>query len=221
MRRSALLRPPAATSRRNRLAGIVAAALTVAVLAGCGGGDDSRAVRAGTDGRTSSSAGPRSTATGAGGSAATCTLTAPATTASTTPATDPTALLTDLQASVHDGCDRVVFTFRDGSPPGYDVSYRPGPFHKGESDEPLDVQGGAYLVVRFDKASGIDMTSPMGSPTYTGSRTMTNLGLTHAVEVVNSEDFEGVMTWVIGLDAQRPFTVSTLSSPPRVVVDVS
>jgi hypothetical protein len=39
--------------------------------------------------------------------------------------------------------------------------------------------------------------------------------------VVNSEDFEGVMAWVIGLDAQRPFTVTTLSSPPRVVVDVS
>jgi hypothetical protein len=206
---------------RSRAAGIVVATLVVAVLAGCGGGDDSKAVDAGSSGSTASTQPASTVPTAAGGQGATCTLSGAGTAPRTATATDPTALLTDLQASVHDGCDRVVFQFRDGAPPGYDVSYRAGPFNKGESNEPLDVQGAAYLVVRLDKASGVDQSSPTATPTYTGSRTMTNLGLGHAVEVVNSEDFEGVMTWVIGLDAPRPFTVTTLSSPPRVVVDVS
>jgi hypothetical protein len=215
MRRSVMPRP----GRNAGIAGILAAALVVVVLAGCGGGD-SKAVSTDKASGTSSAPAPASTPA-AGTASVTCTLPGAGTAAQSTAATEPTALLTDLKASMNDGCDRVVFQFRDGSAPGYDVSYKPGPFNKGQSNEPLDVQGSAYLVVRFDKASGVDMTSPMGSPTYTGSRAMTNLGLTHAVEVTNAEDFEGIMTWVIGLDAQRPFKVTTLSSPPRVVVDVS
>jgi hypothetical protein len=214
MRRSVKPRP----GRKSSVAGILAAALAVAVLAGCGGGGDSKAVS--TDKSTGTSSTPASTAPAAGAST-TCTVAGAGTAAQSTPATEPTALLTDLRTAVNDGCDRVVFQFRDGSPPGYDVSYKPGPFNKGESNEPLEVQGSAYLVIRFDKASGVDTTSPMGTQTYTGPRALTNLGLTHAVEVTNAEDFEGVMTWVIGLDAQRPFKVTTLSSPPRVVVDVS
>jgi hypothetical protein len=143
------------------------------------------------------------------------------TAARTAPASTSTSLLTAVQTAVHDGCDRIVFAFRDGAPPGYEVGYKPGPFTKGESEEPLEVQGAAYLVVRLDKASGLDQSSPMGTATYTGPRVLTGLGLTHAAEVVNAEDFEGVMTWVVGLDSQRPFTVTTLNSPPRVVVDVS
>jgi hypothetical protein len=215
MRRSVMPR----AGRNTGIAGILAAALVVVVLAGCGGGDDSKAVS--TDKGNGTTSAPAPSTAAAGGSASTCTLAGAGTATQSSPATEPTALLTDLHTSVNDGCDRVVFQFRDGSPPGYDVSYKPGPFNKGQSNEPLEVQGSAYLVVRFDKASGVDMTSPMGSPTYTGSRAMTNLGLTHAVEVTNAEDFEGIMTWVIGLDAQRPFKVTTLSSPPRVVVDVS
>jgi hypothetical protein len=217
MRRSVMPRP----GRNTSVAGILAATLVVAVLAGCGGGDDSKAVSTDKGSGTGSTSAPASTTPAAAGASGTCTLAGASTATQSTPATEPTALLTDVRASVNEGCDRVVFQFRDASPPGYDVSYRPGPFNKGESNEPLDVEGSAYLVVRFDKASGADMTSPTATPTYTGSRAMTNLGLTHAVEVTNAEDFEGIMTWVIGLDAQRPFKVTTLSSPPRVVVDVS
>jgi hypothetical protein len=205
MRRAVMPRP----GRNTSIAGIVAATLVVAAVS--------------TDkASTTSVPAPASTVPTAGsGGASTCTLAGGGTATQSTPATDPTALLTGVTPSVHEGCDRVVFQFRDGAAPGYDVSYKPGPFNKGESNEPLEVQGAAYLVVRLDKASGVDQSSPMATPTYTGSRAMTNLGLTHAVEVANAEDFEGIMTWVIGLDAQRPFTVTTLSSPPRVVVDVS
>jgi len=206
---------------RPRVGAVVVAFLVVAAASACGGGDDSRAVDSKQSGPAPTATAPSSTSAGSGSPSSTCSLAGAATGTQSTPATGPTSLLTAVRAAVHDGCDRVVFEFRDGAPPGYQVSYQPGPFHKGESDEPLDVQGAAYLVVRFDHASGVDMSSPTANPTYTGPRLLTGLGLGHAVEIVNSEDFEGILTWVIGLDGRRPFTVTTLSSPPRVVVDVS
>jgi hypothetical protein len=213
MRRSATLRP--------RVAALGVAALVAgAALTGCGG-DDSRAVDAADSGATTSSTTASPTTSTPGGTATTCSLPGAATTAPSTPSTGTVSLLTAVRTAVHDGCDRIVFEFRDGPPPGYQVEYRPGPFNRGESNEPLEVQGSAYLLVRLDKASGADQSSPTASPTYTGPRALTDLGLHHAVEVVNAEDFEGILTWVIGLDSQRPFTVTTLSSPPRVVVDVS
>ena len=35
------------------------------------------------------------------------------------------------------------------------------------------------------------------------------------------DDFEAAMTWVIGLDGQRAFTVQVLQEPLRVVVDIA
>jgi hypothetical protein len=210
MRRSAVIRLGAVV--------VVVGALTAA----CGGGGgDSKAVDAGSA-RTTTTTGA-SAPTGATGSASgagtTCRLAAGGPTS--TPASTSVALLTDLRAAVHEGCDRIVFQFRDGAVPGYSVEYKAGPFNKGESDEALEVQGHNYLVIRFDKAAGADLASPNALPTYTGPRSITNTGLTHVVEVVNSEDFEGILTWVVGLDSQRSFTVNTLSSPPRVVIDLS
>jgi hypothetical protein len=37
---------------------------------------------------------------------------------------------------------------------------------------------------------------------------------------VRTGDFEGVLTWVIGLDQQRPFSVFRLSNPSRVYIDI-
>jgi hypothetical protein len=40
------------------------------------------------------------------------------------------------------------------------------------------------------------------------------------VEVVQAGDFEGVVTWVAGVSTDAGFKVSTLESPPRLVIDV-
>ncbi len=34
------------------------------------------------------------------------------------------------------------------------------------------------------------------------------------------EDFEAVMRWLVGVDRERPFVVTTLSAPARIVIDV-
>ena len=43
-------------------------------------------------------------------------------------------------------------------------------------------------------------------PTYTERERITATGTNHVTEVVETGDFEAVVTWVIGLDTKRPFT---------------
>ena len=108
-----------------------------------------------------------------------------------------------------------------GRPPGTRSSTSPDPSTRANRTNRSRCRGAPTSSSASTRRPASTCPSPTANPTYTGPRTLTDLGLAHAVEVVNSEDFEGILTWVIGLDGQRPFTVSTLSSPPRVVVDVS
>jgi hypothetical protein len=52
--------------------------------------------------------------------------------------------------------------------------------------------------------------------TYTGPRRLS--GTEPITEVVKTGDFEGVITWVIGLDQKRPFT--TEASDSQLVVEI-
>ena len=45
-------------------------------------------------------------------------------------------------------------------------------------------------------------------------------GGTRIVEVRHAGSFEGAVTWIIGLDRKRPFSVDVLAAPSRLVVDV-
>ena len=202
-------RPYAAWMRALAAVTVALALLTVA----CGGGSDTEVRSSGDTTSTSTSSASTTTATGA------CTA-AGGTDAQQTPAPpSPPALLTDVRTGRQPCADRIVFQF-NGATPGYTVSYQAGPFTTGESGEPITIAGSAFLVLRFEPASGVDLNQPSAPPTYTGPTTITPSGLTHVKEVRRLSDFEAVMTWVVGLDATRPFTVATLGSPTRVYVDI-
>jgi hypothetical protein len=136
----------------------------------------------------------------------------------------PVMLLTDVRAGGHGCFDRVVFEFRprpgqpDG-PIGYTVEYRPGPITEDPSDKPVPVKGSAFLVVRLD-ATGFDLSKADAPATYTGSPVVEADATTRIQQVRRAGDFEGVTTWVIGVDSQRPFRVTTEQSPTRLVIDV-
>ena len=57
--------------------------------------------------------------------------------------------------------------------------------------------------MRCKPAYGYDFET--GKTTYTGPKRITPPGTYHVREVVETGDFEGVLNWVIGLDAQRAF----------------
>jgi hypothetical protein len=129
-------------------------------------------------------------------------------------------LHTDVRTGRQPCADRVVFEFRDGAAPAYTAEYRTGPFTFGESGLPITIQGSAFIVITFPHASGVDLSQPTAPQTYTGPESIVPTGLTHVREVRRLEDFEAVLVWVIGLDATRPFTVGTLTGPPRVYLDI-
>jgi hypothetical protein len=133
-------------------------------------------------------------------------------------------LLTDVRIGTHGCFDRVVFELRpragqpDG-PPGYAVEYRSGPITEDPSDKPVPVKGAAFLVVRLD-AMGFDLSKADAPATYTGPPVVEAQGTTRVQQVRRAGDFEGVSTWVIGLDSKRPFSVTTDQAPTRLVVDI-
>ena len=196
----------------------IAAALA---LAGCGGGTGGTTRAARTSPTAPAATAPASTA---GHSSP-----APASTGPALPGagTDPvvvratddhTALLTGVRAARHDGYDRVVFEFRDALP-GYDVRYTARPVREDGSGTVVSVDGSAVLQVRMDRALDADLSKPSAPPTYTGP-TRIAPEASEVVQLVRTGGFEGVLTWVVGLRDRVPFRVSTLDSPPRLVVDL-
>ena len=128
------------------------------------------------------------------------------------------SLLTDVRAAAHDGYDRIVFQFRYGMP-GYDVRYVDRPVVADGSGDEVAVDGGAVLLIRMEPALDADLTDETAPLTYTGPQRFTPT-TTAVVELVRTGGFEAVLTWAAGVDEKRPFLVSTLESPARLVIDV-
>jgi hypothetical protein len=130
-----------------------------------------------------------------------------------------TALLTKVRVGNNGGFDRIVFEFQGTGTPGWEVSYEDGPFTHDGSGAPVSVSGHAFIHVRMFRASGYDADA--GHPSYTGPDRVPGSAGGNVNEVVANGDFEGVLSWVVGLDGKAPFRVSTLSTPSRLVIDVA
>jgi hypothetical protein len=131
-----------------------------------------------------------------------------------------TALLERIGVARHEGYDRATFQFRNHVP-GYRVEYQDGPFTEDGSGNPVDVAGGAFVVVRMEPASGFDLSTGEGQLVYKGPKRISgaDAGTSVVREVVRLGDFEAVLTWAIGLEERVDFRVLTLTHPARLVVD--
>jgi hypothetical protein len=114
------------------------------------------------------------------------------------------SLLTDVRAAAHDG---------------YDVRYVDRPVVADGSGDEVAVDGGAVLLIRMEPALDADLTQESAPQTYTGPQRFTPT-TTAVAELVRTGGFEAVLTWAAGIDEKRPFVVSTLDSPARLVIDV-
>jgi hypothetical protein len=102
--------------------------------------------------------------------------------------------------------------------PGFRASYEPAGTAKVEdaSGNPVEIAGDAFLVVKMMPAMTAKIDGDQVTKTYTGPNRLS--GTDPITEVVKTGDFEGVVTWVIGLDRERPFLVTT--SDGKLFVDV-
>jgi hypothetical protein len=107
--------------------------------------------------------------------------------------------------------DEVAISYLEGSP-NWSIGYQQPPFELLPSGQPTTVAGSAFLVLRLQPAGGtFSSTEARGDvvvPPPSGVR-----------EIRRVQDFEGVSTWVIGLDEQQPFRVFTRAG--EVVVDIA
>ena len=135
-----------------------------------------------------------------------------------------TMLLTAVKVDSDTCSDRVVFDFRPDSAekPGFRVEYRPAEEAQTEdaSGRHIPVAGKAFLVVRFEPAATADLSGAKVERTYTGPRRLQPAGTRFVREIVKTGDFEAVLTWTIGLSEQRPFTVTSFGSPPRLTIEI-
>lgn len=129
------------------------------------------------------------------------------------------AILNAVRTARHDGFERVVLEFRGDAIPDYLVEYaREEPTSCG-SGAPMVVAGAEHLVVRTAPAQA---HAPIGGDersTIPGRAIAMTQPVIKGLAV--SCDFEGVLTWVVGVDRRRPFRVTTLTAPVRLVIDVS
>ncbi len=139
-------------------------------------------------------------------------LVVPALTATGAPAAPAVPTLVGIRAAHHPGFDRVVFEFDGGTPADVRTKYVDTLLADG-SGLPVRVAGRAVLRVRFEPAKAHHTSGA----TVSGRRVF---ALPNVMTVVRAGDFESVTTYGIGLAKRTRVSVSTLTNPSRVVVDV-
>ena len=118
----------------------------------------------------------------------------------------PLAQLQSVTARSAQCADRVTFKFAS-TVPDWTMSYQAGPLSSQTSGQPATVAGSAYLVVRFTHLSSSTLPSDVVPDAATG-----------VLEVKKIDDFEGVVTWVIGVGSRRVFGVST-DTPGEITIE--
>ncbi|MDK8845073.1 hypothetical protein QP888_00815 [Corynebacterium sp. MSK297] len=123
---------------------------------------------------------------------------------------------TDVRVGSHQGFDRVVFEFEGTGKPGWFTRLTEEPAQPG-SGFPVEYAGNIALNVAIEgtpapidpekQAKWIDLNAQ-----FPGAGSVTEVKLAGA--------FEAQSVFVIGLDKPRPYSITRLENPTRVVVDI-
>jgi hypothetical protein len=126
-----------------------------------------------------------------------------------------TTNIVDVRVGTHDGFDRVVFEFDDGTPE-ISLNRATPPFAQDASGAPMDVEGESFL--RLVMRGGTKQTED-GTSSYDGSRDF-DPGFPALVDLIEGGDFEAQSTWYLGLTAEACVSVTLLEDEPRLVIDI-
>jgi hypothetical protein len=132
------------------------------------------------------------------------------------------ALLTAVDVQDMGTFDRVTFHFQTDSPLPViaKAAYVDPPVIADPSGLPVQVAGGAVLQLVMTNASGVDLSVNPIVVTYTGPKRI-EANLPSVIEVVETGDFESVLSFAIGVrDGAAGGTAQVLTDPTRVIVDI-
>ena len=128
-----------------------------------------------------------------------------------------TAILEDVRVGSHPdgpGWDRIVFEFRNALPQ-VDIEVATPNFTQCGSGMPVTLKGSSAIKVRFEGAQSHDDS---------GKLTIDAMQVAGPGKSITESrqtcDFEGQVQWGIGLSGSQVFQVTSLASPPRLVIDV-
>lgn len=126
--------------------------------------------------------------------------------------------VTDIRIGRHEGFDRVVYELGGTGTPGWRVGYVDEAVQDG-SGKLVPVAGNGILQVLID---GSAYPFDSGAEPYCGPDPVVADPGGVVTEVHGSGVFEGVTQSFVGVtEAGRPFRVSALTDPTRIVVDVA
>jgi hypothetical protein len=121
------------------------------------------------------------------------------------------ANLTGVRVTEYVGFDRFVLQF-DSKVPSFTIKRQAKPvFKAGASGQPTTLNGVAGALVQVRSATGAN--------TYTGSTDLSPAGFLVLNEARLIEDFEGSLSWGLGLNRSACLRTFTLSDPARLVID--
>ena len=128
------------------------------------------------------------------------------------------ARLVNVRAAKQVGFDRLVFEFDGDQPPGYTVKYESKAIACGSGQDLTSFVGNGsdpagLVVVSIRPAAAHDDAGQA-----TAVRDLTP-ALDSLLRVFRICDFEGVVGYAIALSDEVPYKVSTLLSPPRLIID--
>jgi hypothetical protein len=135
----------------------------------------------------------------------------------------PSDRLIDVKVGPGIGMDTITFTF--GKPSGQPSGTAPTgqlrptspPFSMGGSGQAVTVDGQRFIAVTF---RGMAVMDDAGNPTYAGPADIhANAPAIRELRLV--DDFEGVITWIVGVNGPGCAAVIHLVSPDRIVVTVT
>lgn len=130
------------------------------------------------------------------------------------PSDDGISTLVSVRTARHEGFDRVAWELA-GAVPGVRVEYVDRPVRACGSGEPVPLPGDAWLEVRMSPAAA---HTDAGRATIAERRRATELPV--VIEIVQTCDFEAVVTWVLAVRSPEPYRLIRLDEPSRLAVDV-
>jgi hypothetical protein len=126
-----------------------------------------------------------------------------------------TVTLREVRAADQSEFDRVVFEFKETQVPGYRVEYVLVPVMD-ESERVMRLAGKAFL--RVDLNPALAHSSETGAPSV--KEREKRLNLSTVIEFKQASDFEGIVSYALGLKKKQPFRVMEMSNPARLVIDI-